>query len=188
MTIADSLEDEDLPRRLAAGDVSAFERLFDAYADALGRYVYAYLQSWEDAERVVHDVFAKLWNQRGDAEMVRDLDAHLYTLAHDRTLHLKHPPAAQHAKRPFIAPAVVESGAIVPADAEQHGVSSEIAAAIQRAVDTLSPMKREVLLLRAQQLGDAEIAAVLGIALDTVADELREGTEQLRRALSRPPH
>jgi len=56
-----NLEVEGIVDRAAAGDVEAFGRLYDIYADRIYRHIYYKTSSVEDARDLTHDVFIEAW-------------------------------------------------------------------------------------------------------------------------------
>lgn len=89
-------------------------------------------------------------------------------------------------KRP-LPTAPLEEGAAVsaPARADETARQRQVARAIQRAVEDLSPAFRAAFLLREyHQLEYAEIARALGVDLGTVKSRLARAREAVRRALA----
>lgn len=168
------------PELLGAGDVEAFKQLFDTYFETLYRYALRYLRSAEEAKDVVHDVFLQMWRHRQRIGLKRDLRTYLYATTRNHALdHLKR-RKVEDRFREGREGAVAQEGA----DAESELESRELAATIQRAIDSLPPRQREVLRLRWQQhLSYEEIAKVLNISPKTVAIHLSRGLQHLREAL-----
>jgi RNA polymerase sigma-70 factor, ECF subfamily len=174
-------------RQLAAGDAEAFKHLFDMYFDRLYRYAYRYLQSADESQDLVHDVFLQIWRQRGRIGLEQDLRAYLYTTTRNHALNrLKHLKVEHRFLERRAAAIASEEGAGPAPDPEREMEEVELAAALQRAIDTLPRRQREVLQLRWQnQLSYAEVAAVLQISPKTVAVHLTRAFEHLRQALPR---
>src|SRR5688572_23456800 len=66
---ADLLDAEhsgDLVRRLHAGDVTAFDDLYEVFWTPLYNFAFHYLHSAEEAEDVVQEVFFRIWRDRAD--------------------------------------------------------------------------------------------------------------------------
>jgi RNA polymerase sigma-70 factor (ECF subfamily) len=73
--------DVELLRRCAAGDADALRRLFDRYKQSLGRYLCTLLQSREDAEETVADVFVKAWQGAAQFRGSASVRSWLYAIA-----------------------------------------------------------------------------------------------------------
>ena len=69
---------------------------------------------------------------------------------------------------------------------EEQAIRQELAAAVQRAVDSLRRKDREIFLRYYFYYQDTEtIARVMGIPAATVRSRLRRGREQLKKKLSK---
>lgn len=183
----DELEEADArARQLAAGDAEAFKYLFDTYFDRLYRFAYRYLQSAEESQDLVHDVFLQIWRQRRRVGLEQDLRAYLYTTTRNQALNrLKH-LKVEHRFLERRAAIAAQDGCGPTPDPEREIEEMERAAALQRAIDTLPSRQRQVLQLRWQHhLSYAEVAALLQISPKTVAVHLARAFEQLRHALPR---
>jgi len=170
-------------------DETAFDQLFRAYFDPLRWFVYRYLRSWEEAEDVVHDLFSRLWERRGELESVGDVPTYLYTAARNRALmHLRHRGveqrwrAGQQHEGP--SPMSVDAPA-APMDPEQKLLSAEVRAGLQQAVDGLAPRQKEVVLRRWRGESYETIASALNISVSTVSVHMTRALAHLRGALSR---
>jgi RNA polymerase sigma-70 factor (family 1) len=174
-------------RRLAAGDADAFKHLFDTYFDRLYRYAYRYLQSAEESQDLVHDVFLQIWRQRRRIGLEQDLRAYLYAAARNQALNrLKHRRVEHRFLERRAAAIAAEERTGPTPNPDQEMEEVERAAALQRAIDTLPHRQREVLQLRwHNQLSYAEVAALLHISPKTVAVHLARAFEHLRQALPR---
>ncbi len=175
-----------LAQQLAAGDPLAFRQFFDRHFDRLCRYVHSYTASWPAAEDLIHDVFLKLWLRPQILLGARDLDAYLYAMARNEALNYLKRQRLEAKSYAKYRPSLRAGRSVLPPEAEAQLESNELVAAIQRAIDTLPPRQREVLMLRWK--GEAsyeQIGAALGIAPRTVAVHLQRAAEQLRKILPR---
>ena len=57
-------DDQTLVRRIRAGDVIAFEQLYRDYWNQLYNFAFRYVQSSEEAEDVVQEVFFAVWKRQ----------------------------------------------------------------------------------------------------------------------------
>jgi RNA polymerase sigma-70 factor (family 1) len=165
------------------GEDAAFDRLFTAYYDRLRRFTYRYLRSWEEAEDIVHDVFVRLWARRPELGAIGDPGAYLYTAARNRALsRLKH---LAHEERWRTRQRTRQHGPPAgPSGPEQQLAQNEIAAALQRGLDSLTPRQRDVILLQWRGRTYDEIGATLGISPKTVSVHVSRALEALRAALA----
>lgn len=75
------LESYHVYRVRSAQDEQAFARLYDAYVEAIYRFVYVKLSSKEQAEDVTAEVFLKLWQALQRGQEVRHVRGLLYKIA-----------------------------------------------------------------------------------------------------------
>lgn len=64
-----SLNDQALAGLLQTGDRQAFTALYSRYWEKMVIVAYVKLQSTQDAEEVVQDLFVDLWNRRGNLQL-----------------------------------------------------------------------------------------------------------------------
>jgi len=174
------------PERGTVPDV-AFRQLFDLHFGELYRFVYRYVQSVETAKDLVHEAFLRLWQQRDKVDLGGPTArSYLYTIARYQSLdHLRRRRVELRWQRQYADPVMVDEVAVLAADPHSEFAGKEIAVAIERAVDSLPPRQREVLLLRWQrQASYDEIAQALGISPKTVAVHLGRAIQHLREMLT----
>ncbi len=80
--------EQDLIKHLKAGDRHAFDRLYGLYAGRIMSFCITYLNSTEDAEDIVQDVFIALWNNRNKLKNTVSVKPFLYTAARNRILNI----------------------------------------------------------------------------------------------------
>ena len=178
----DHNEDDSVVRGRGDADDALFDKLFVTYFSPLRRYVYRYLRAWEEAEDVVHDIFAQLWTRRDAITAIDDVDAYLYAAARNRALaRLKR---HAHEERWRVTEAARAASGDPPIGPERDLRRAEIAAALQRALDSLSPRQREVLLLHWRGHTYEKIGAMLGISPKTASVHATRAFEALRAQLS----
>lgn len=166
-------------------DAAIFKRLFEAYFDRLFRYAYRYLESADEAQDLVHDIFLTVWRQRRSIGLQRDLRTYLYVTTRNRALDRlrRRKVEARYHRRRAAAEAAEPEAELAP-DPAAELESRERAAAIQQAIDALPARQREVLRLRWEaHLSYNEVAEALGISPKTVAVHLTRALAQLRQAL-----
>lgn len=78
--------DRILLRQVANGDKIAFRQLFDQYKLRLFSFVFQMTHSKVDAEEIVQEVFAKLWEIHTDLVHIEYPGKYIYTIARNKTL------------------------------------------------------------------------------------------------------
>src|SRR5439155_1527064 len=175
-------EERDWAARVRAGDAAAFERAFRTYHAALCKFACRYVHSPEIAQELVHDVFARLWEERARLSVGR-LKSYLYTAVRNLAVsHLRHQLVERRWREPTAAVDVnegerrLESAELEAAVErtlvlewlETHPLAAECIEALERALDKeeAKPMPRR---RRGSGLRGFGIAAVLALVAGAAA-------------------
>ena len=161
-------------QRLAAGDLSALEDVYDRHAAPLYRLALSILGSEADAEDVVQDVLLGLMRRRG--ARIRDLRLYLLASARHRAISLL------RRRRREVLDGQSQSTLF---EASVHDpVEAVRAREIGELLLGLPPEQREVIVLKVyDEMTFAEIARVVKARPNTVASRYRYAVEKLRRFL-----
>ncbi len=175
-----------LIERIAQRDQAALSELYDRYARVVYSIAYKSLNSVEEAEEVVLDVFAQVWRIAGqyNAEKAR-VDTWLFMLVRSRVLDRLR--SLQRVTQKITAATQAE-----PIQSPAHSVDpiedvfvSERRVQILAALDQLPIEQRQVIELAYYKgLSHREIAAQTGISLGTVKTRIRLGLTKLRGTLA----
>jgi RNA polymerase sigma-70 factor (ECF subfamily) len=172
-------EERALLERARQLDPSAFGAIYDAYHDALYRYILNRVRHVQTAEDLTADVFSQLvrtiGDRRGPSEYLR---AWLYRVARNLVI--------DEARRSRIR-STVELSPDLPArstDLSAQAHRSILRQQAQAALDRLSARQREVLTLRyLEGLDVREVAEVLGTSERNVRALQERGLEAMRTLL-----
>ncbi len=152
--------------RLRAGDEWAFERLFKTYYQPLVGFARGYTRTLADAEDLVSEVFSSLWRRRTELAPGTALRPYLYAavrnqcLMHRRRLRV----------RDYVYTTAEPSGGPDPETALHEKELHRLA----RHVIGLLPERRRMIFTLSRQHGltYSEIAAVLGLSVNTVENQM----------------
>lgn len=184
MTTQPSLDEISLLERIAQQDQTALSELYDRYARVLYALAFKILESVEEAEEVVLDVFSQVWRTAGryDAKRGR-ADAWLFMLTRSRSLdRLRALQRLTRAATASVDAAIVESSSLC--SPEEDLLISERRTYVVAALSKLPPEQRQVLELAYYKgLTHVEIAAQTGKSLGTIKTRIRLGLSKLREAL-----
>lgn len=168
-----------LLERLHAGDASALDELLRVYWQPLVRYAYTLLGNLDAAEDAVQNVFVRLWHGRTNWRGIESIRAYLYRSTRNQALNEQRRLKVQadwaeeyrgEARAPTTPPETLEQ--------------QELHSAIEAAVASLSPRRREVFLLFiGHSLSYREIGAIMGISYQTVANHMSAALRYLRTSL-----
>lgn len=168
---------------LVAGDPAAFARLYDRLGGRLVAAAKLLTGSEHEAEDAVQDLFVALARGRARLGVVDDLEAYLFTALRHTVFRRRHQAAARQATLDQIRQrTVMAAGPDGPAHSAPPLPDDDLAAAVA----ALPQEQREVVLLKTDGgLSLSEIAATLGVSLNTAASRWRYALAKLRTALAR---
>jgi RNA polymerase sigma factor (sigma-70 family) len=154
--------------------------IVNEYQGALLRYATRLVRDGDAAQDVVQNVFVKLFTKGGDRERsAGQLKSWLYRVTHNEAVSYIRKESRRRdlhdrqADDPAISPARVSMPAVGSAKAEQRH-------AVLAMVDTLSPVERQVLLLRLEEgLSYKEIAAITERTVGNVGKVLHHAVKKL---------
>lgn len=172
--------DRTLAERVRAGDVSAFEYLFRAHYTELVRFVESALGAHDTAEDVVQTVLWEVWERRDRLDADRPIRAYLFAAVRNRMRNV-HRDSTLALRRAWESAVDAQ----MQKDDSSQEETREALALVTRLLDTLSERDREILLLRLRGLTFAEIGAVLGVPLKTVATRNARTLERLRQLVQK---
>lgn len=165
--------------RLRAGDAQAGGLLDQLYRAAMIRFCWGYLESPEEAEDAVQDVFCKVLRA---TQVPDNFRAWLYKIARNHCLNVLRDRARKRDDR--CLPSESRMAADLTGNMTRM-VKQELRSRIIHLVSALPTAQREALRLRyAEELSRAEIAYVLEIPESVVKSRLFEGLKKLREHTS----
>ncbi|SEO05815.1 RNA polymerase sigma-70 factor, ECF subfamily [bacterium A37T11] len=82
--------DKQLLEQMHQGDHRAFTELYNRYWPVLWRYASQAMKSQEDAQDIVQEVFATLWEKRNTIQISQSLQAYLYRSVLNRVIDQSH--------------------------------------------------------------------------------------------------
>ena len=170
--------------RLAAGDLTALDPIYDAYATQIYGLALWRTASPDDAADVLQIVFVKLAERRGQLGAVQNPRAYILTMARRATVDL----VRSRRRRPAIS---TEDVAFLEVATESSGKDSAVtpeesidARNASRLLSELPDAQREAVYLRHfADLTFAEIGRVTGVPTFTAASRYRLGIRRLRKQM-----
>jgi len=174
--------DVELLKAVARGDEQALAQLYDSYRLILFGLLVRILNSREEAEDVLQEVFLQVWRRARDFDETRGKPfTWLVTLARSRAIDRLRSLGA----RDRVAQASVREAAEEVSDAARDTFRSEQRALVTSALSQLpEEQKRPLVLAYFDGLTQSEIAAKLGAPLGTVKTRMRAGMIKLRELLT----
>ena len=178
------IEAAKLLAKIAEGDRSALSQLYDCYSRTIYAIAWKSLNSVEDCEEVVLDVFAQVWKIAGRFDVNKgSVEQWIFTLARSRIL-----DRLRKLQRLHKVNAAISAGKEIefPTSSVDPLEAVEIAERRQQvlaALNQIPPAQREVIEMAYDRgLTHTEIATATGLSLGTVKTRLRLGLSKLKVA------
>jgi len=187
-------QDEELLKRLQAGDEPALNELSDAYRFKIYQLAFRYLRNKEDAEEVAQDVLYKVYRNigsfRGDAALSSWIYRITFNAAMSRLRTVRY-RSTQDEDRRAVTPAGDEpiAAARDVADlsdmADERILRSQLRRRVFRAILALPAIYRAPVMLRdIQGMSTEEASAMLHVKDQTLKSRLHRGRLMLRKQLA----
>jgi len=171
--------DEALFERMLAGDLGAFDRLYDRFERPLFGFIRAQVRDSADAEDLLHEAFLAVLRARDGAAALRSFRAWLFEVA--RNLCRNRARARLRAGRALDGAGATSDAAAGEAPGTEERLGQEQRSAmLERAVARLPQTLAEVYRLRAAGMSYDEVAALLEVPLGTVKSRMHEMIKRLR--------
>lgn len=175
------VSDVDLLHAVARGDEAALARLYDGYRLTLFGLLMRILNSRQEAEDVLQDVFLQVWNRAADFDEARGRPfTWLVTLARSRAIDRLRALGSRERVVQNAAREIVEESS----DAIEDAIRAEEGRGVRNALRELPQDQRLALeLAYFEGLTQSEIASRLKTPLGTVKTRMRSGMTKLREIL-----
>lgn len=177
------ITDEEISRKVQAGEVHAFGVLIERYEEKLKRYARRFLFDAEEAKDLVQEVFIKAYMNIKSFDATRRFSPWLYRVAHNEFVNA----GKKKARAPvspvdfdllFPAPVAVET-------ADSELTNHEIRQLLDQCLQKIDTKYREPLVLYYfEDLDYRAISDVMQIPVATVGVRLSRGKEMLKKLVS----
>lgn len=179
-------DEAELLARMRTGDESALEVLMDRYMDDVFSIAFHYVRTADVASDITQEVFVKFWERRQALDATQSIAHYLRVAARNSALKvLRHDSANARLEtnisleHELFYPHTINTG-MRAIDAQ------EFTRELHSALNALSPRVREVALLYHERgLEPGEIAALLGVAPQTVYNQLQTAMKALVKAFKK---
>ena len=171
--------DPELVNLLKRNSSFAFQILFDKYSQRIYRFSFSYFKNKEEAEEIVQEVFLKIWKMRSELSSGKSFDSLLFVIAKNTILNTIRKAKSEQVYLDYV---LLNPAKAVSLDEELD--FHELERIYKRAVDQLSPKRKEIFLLsRKDSLSNAEIASRLSISVKTVENQMTSALAEIKRKL-----
>lgn len=179
-----------LVRNIRQNDKKSLEALFRLLYTPLRNYANIIINSKEDAEDIVQEIFLKLWNSRNDLDESKSIKTYLYVCTKHSCLNwLKHAKVRSDYAHVMAMVYDSSSGDLSP---HESLVANDIESDLSIALNELPTQCRRIFeLSRFEGLKYHEIASKLNISIKTVETQMSRALVKVRFQLkkhSTTPH
>lgn len=169
--------------QIAEGNEHAFNLLFNRHWDKLFNYLHKVIKSREAAEELCIDIFTKLWLGRELIQDIKNMDAFLYTVAHNKAMDYLKISARNKRIQNAITFIMDETGRNA---ADAKIITNEMSVVINEAIEKLSPQRKMMFKMsREEGLSHDEIAQRLGLTKRTVKNTITDSLSIIRDYLKK---
>lgn len=159
---------------MAGVSTSEFERIFRGLYRPLCLFALRFIERVEDAEDVVQQAFADVWDKNREDVKIANIRSYLYQAVRNRSLTL----AAQSPETRSDTECLAEMEDL---SEEEQVYQSERDARLWAAIDALPPERRKIFLLSKRDgLKYQEIAEELGLSIKTIENQMSKALKTLR--------
>ena len=177
LPLLDSLDNDDIVKRLASGDESAFKQVFDNYYRSLVISAYQILKNESLSKDAVQEVYLELWKNRARLTTKISLLPYLKRSVMNRSLNIiksrKHHMSA--GSEPL---KILEDHSRQPDESYED---NEFVDHVHRAIESMPDRCRAIFMAcKMQGLSHAEIASELGISKKTIENQITKALKIIR--------
>jgi RNA polymerase sigma-70 factor (family 1) len=176
-----SLDDKNIIKRIRIGDKKALEEVYWLYCDELHQLAFKFLRDEQLAKDAVQDIFIKLWLNRLNLNNQKSLKGFLFVSLKNHVLNM----LKINKRRVLRQFEYARINTAVSESADEGVIHSELQFLINQCLQKLPAVKRQVYILkRAGDYTNDEIAAKLGLTVNTVKSHYYLACKSMREYLS----
>lgn len=177
MSILEETYEKDLLVKLSRGNEEAFNALYKAYSKPLYYRVLRLVKITAIAEELLQDLFIKVWDKRASLDTEKSFQAFLYTVAQNIVYNYFRKVASdQTMMRRLISNATEHY-----LNGQELLENKETGEALQRAINNLSPQRKQVFqLCKLEGRSYEEAAKIMGISTATVNSHMTKSLQSIK--------
>ncbi len=167
-------DEQKLIKGLRDGDEEIYQSVFNLHFENLCKYAFTIVRDADDAKDVVQALFMKMWEKKDELVIASTLKSYLYKAVHNLCLNkLEH----REVRLKFQTRDGSKTGDV------QHPevFPDELEVRIKTIIQNLPPQCRTIFMMsRYEEMKYAEIAAALGISVNTIENQVSKALRILR--------
>lgn len=177
----DLMTDSCLIKALKNEDKQAFQTLYDLHWKDLYKTAYARFRDKQDAEDSVQDIFIKIWEIRHTLEITSSLKAYLQTALKFKIIRVLSRADLHQKTMEHLVYRMTEMQATIL----DVMAASDLERTLSQAVGQFPENMQKIFILRSEDYTVREIAEALGLAEQTVRNNVAESLRRLKVALAK---
>ena len=174
--------DSELVRKLKAGELKAFDKLYNRYSPQLYRFSKSIMKTHEDAEGIVQEVFIRVWKNRNKLQEHKSFKAFLFSIASNIAMDHFRSRATDSKYVQFVIHQAKKNSSN-PLKILEYREFKEV---VEKTIDSL-PKKRQQIykMSRVEGMSHREIAEHNQISVKTVENHINLALREIRKQLGR---
>lgn len=177
MSNSSSYNEQELLSGLRDGIDEAFTQIYRQYSERLYYNILALVKDELVAEELLQDIFVHVWQMREKIQIEKSLGGYLFRMSRNRVYDF-----FQSLKREGELYAHIQSIATDHySHIEEAMLSRENADLVQKAIDSLSPKRKQAFqLCKIEGLSYKEASEQMGVSISTLKDHMAKARETIR--------
>ena len=174
-------QEQELLSQLREGSTEAFTQLYHQYSEPLYFNILSLVKDELVAEELLQDIFVRIWRKKENILIEKNLAGYLFRVSRNRVYDFfKNLNREQELYNRISAIATEEYTHI-----EEAIFSRENADLLQKAIETLSPKRRQAFkLCKLDGYSYKEASELMGISISTLKDHMAKAREAIRDYIS----
>lgn len=162
-------------------DQQAFKQFYQLLFFKLYQFSYSYVQSKENAEEVVNDVFLSIWQKRDTLHTITNIHVYLYVAVKNASLNCLR---KNNLRLPVSIDDLSTDHIRLTSNPESLLITHELEMHIREAIESLPPRCKIIFkLIKEDGLSYKDVSAILEISVKTVDTQLYLALKKLNRIL-----
>jgi len=172
--------DADLMSEIKAGNMRAFDQLYNRYCKRLLSFSLSIVKSREEAENIVQEVFLALWVNRGKISNDASIKYYIFTIAYNTSISALRKKTKD--EKFFEQLKDLQELTAEPEDLQTE--YSDLEGKLSEILDALPSRQREIFILhKVNGLKYQEIASKLNISVNTIENHMSRALKTIRSKL-----
>ncbi|TKG95011.1 RNA polymerase sigma-70 factor [Puteibacter caeruleilacunae] len=186
MKIAKKLVDEATINQFIAGDVKAFDAIFEAYNAKLENFAYSILKNESDTEETVQEIFVKLWEKRTSLKQTSSFESYLFSVAYNTSMTLIRKRSKEKHYLEYLENVNTDSLINVLESEFTEEELQQLQQRLNKHIEALPAKQQEAFKLKHfDRLSYQEIATSMNISKNTVENHIVKAHKYLRESLKK---